>query len=70
MQPNNQMNRHSRGEKSEQLKTLRQWLNIIFMIGATVGLCVYFLADNTTGTIIILGAMVFKMVECVLRLIK
>ena len=40
------------------------------MLGAVAGLCVYFLANTTTGTIIILGAMVFKMVECVLRLIK
>lgn len=50
--------------------TLRQWLNIIFMLGAVVGMAIYFLADNTAGTYIILGSMVFKIVECVLRFLK
>ena len=70
MQPNNQMNRHSRGEKSEQLKTLRQWLNIIFMLGAIIGVAIYLLGDTTIGTIVILAAMSFKIVECSLRLIR
>jgi hypothetical protein len=49
---------------------LRQWLNIIFMLGAVVGVCLYFFADRQVGTIVILGAMVFKMIECVLRFVK
>ena len=41
------------------------------MLGALVGVIVYFLTDNTTtGTIIILVSMVFKMVESVLRFIR
>ena len=41
------------------------------MLGAVVGVAVYFLADTTTtGTVIILAAMVFKIVECLLRFIR
>lgn len=50
---------------------LRQWLNLIFMVGALIGVIVYFSSDNTqTGIIIILAAMVFKFVEVVLRIMK
>ena len=60
--------RHKR-ETEDRFLPIRQWLNIIFMLGALVGVIVYFLTDNTTtGTIIILVSMVFKMVESVLRL--
>ncbi|MBM6992606.1 MAG: hypothetical protein I3J02_04995 [Prevotella sp.] len=48
---------------------LRNWLNIIFMIGAIVGVCVYLALDHQTGIIIVLGAMVFKIVETALRFI-
>ena len=58
-------------ENKNNVSALRQWLNIIFMLGAVVGVIVYFLADlTTTGTIIILVAMVFKIIECVLRFIR
>ena len=56
-------------EKDPYMK-LRQWLNILFMIGAIAGMAVYFLANNTTGTYIILCSMVFKIIECVLRFLK
>lgn len=56
-------------EKDPYMK-LRQWLNIIFMVGAVVGMAVYFLVNNTTGTYIILASMIFKIVECVLRFLK
>lgn len=62
--------RHKR-EIEDRFLPIRQWLNIIFMLGALVGVIVYFLTDNTTtGTIIILVSMVFKMVESVLRFIR
>lgn len=48
---------------------LRNWLNIIFMTGAIVGMIIYFFSDNTIGTFIILAAMVFKIVETALRFI-
>ena len=60
--------RHRRNEQERDITTLmRQWLNIIFMIGAIVGMCVYFFAEERVGTYIILGSMVFKIVECALR---
>ncbi|MCR5077492.1 MAG: hypothetical protein K6A82_05575 [Prevotella sp.] len=59
-----------RQKQDDSHLAIRQWLNIIFMLGAIVGVILYFLADNpTTGTIIILVAMVFKIVECLLRFI-
>ena len=46
---------------------LRNWLNLVFMLGAAVGVALYFFSDHTVGTIVILAAMVFKIVECALR---
>lgn len=66
--PDHRIHRH---EPADQFLHIRQWLNIIFMLGAVVGVAVYFLADTTTvGTVIILAAMVFKIIECLLRFIR
>ena len=66
--PDHRMHRH---ERKDRFLYIRQWLNIIFMLGAVIGVIVYFLADlTTTGTIIILVAMVFKIIECILRFIR
>ena len=63
--------RRNKRETEDRFLPIRPWLNIIFMLGALVGVIVYFLTDNTTtGTIIILVSMVFKMVESVLRFIR
>nr|WP_311151019.1 hypothetical protein [uncultured Prevotella sp.] len=63
--------RRNKREVTDRFLPIRQWLNIIFMLGAIVGVAVYFLSDNTTvGTIIILVSMVFKMVESLLRFIR
>lgn len=63
--------RMHRQERKDRFLYIRQWLNIIFMPGAVIGVIVYFLADlTTTGTIIILVAMVFKIIECILRFIR
>lgn len=48
-------------------RMLRQWLNIIFMIGAIIGMAIFYFVEPTVGTIIILTAMVFKMAECAFR---
>lgn len=56
--------------KRDQFRMTRQWLNIIFMVGAIAGLLVYFLSDHRTGIIVILAAMVFKIVECALRMVR
>ena len=63
--------RMHRQERKDRFLYIRQWLNIIFMLGAVVGVIVYFLADlTTTGTLIILVAMLFKIIECILRFIR
>ena len=63
--------RMHRQERKDRFLYIRQWLTIIFMLGAVIGVIVYFLADlTTTGTIIILVAMVFKIIECILRFIR
>lgn len=66
--------RRHRGEeesKPDHFRNVRQWLNIIFMIGAITGVAFYLLyTPHTLGIIIILSAMVFKIVECALRFIK
>lgn len=58
--------RHRRAD--DQYFRLRNLLNIIFMLGAIVGVAVYMLSDRTVGTVVILVAMLFKIVECVFRL--
>ena len=66
------LRRRSRGEEEEpadRYRMLRQWLNILFMIGAVVGVVLY-LKYGDVGTYVILAAMILKIVECVLRLMK
>lgn len=63
--------RHRRPETNgDRHFKLRNILNIIFMIGAIVGMAVYFCTSHTTGTIIIMSAMIFKVAECCLRFIR
>ena len=53
-------------ENKNKVSALRQWLNIIFMVGAVIGVIFYFaLTDQTIG---ILSSMVFKFAEAALRL--
>lgn len=60
-----------RDEKKDQFRTIRQWLNIVFMAGAVGGFALYELhSPQSVGIIVILSAMVFKIVECALRFIK
>lgn len=61
--------RHRRSDDGGNQFKLRQILNIIFMVGAVIGVIVYFAGSHTIGTIIILAAMVFKMAESAIRLI-
>ncbi len=57
--------------EADGFRNVRQWLNIIFMIGAIVGVLTYlFHTPQTVGIIIVLVSMVFKIVECALRFIK
>ena len=58
---------HEEKNKEDRFFRIRNVLNIIFIIGALVGLVLYFASDHTSGTIVILAAMVFKIVESCLR---
>lgn len=65
------MDTRKRGEGREEprkRRLLRQWLNGLFLLGAVVGMGVYFFHDDEVGTYIILGSMVPKMVEASLRM--
>lgn len=59
-----------RGDGGGRYIVLRNILNIIFMVGAVVGVVVYYQCGREAGTVIILAAMVFKIVECVFRFLK
>ncbi|MBQ2208459.1 MAG: hypothetical protein II404_00660 [Prevotella sp.] len=49
---------------------IRNWLNIIFMLGAIVGLVFYFNHQKETGIYIILVSMAIKFAEAALRMFK
>lgn len=49
---------------------LRNWLNSIFILGAIIGMCVYFFGNRDIGTYIVLASMVLKFVECIFRVMK
>lgn len=55
---------------SSRTRTLRFWLNIVFMVGAIAGLVVYFYADREAAKYILIAASVFKFVELALRILK
>ena len=55
---------------SSRTRTLRLWLNIIFMVGAIAGLIVYFKVDHDLAKWILLGSLLFKFVELFLRIFK
>ena len=52
------------------IQVIRNWLNIIFMLGAIVGLIFYFTHHKETGIYIILISMVVKFAEAALRMFK
>lgn len=52
---------------------IRNWLNIIFMVGAVVGVIMYLQKNeqtHMTGLYIILCSMVVKVAESTLRMMK
>jgi len=52
------------------LNTLRNILNLIFMLTAVVGLIYYFSKSRETGTYIIMASMIIKFIEAGLRMVK
>ena len=67
------MNKYSNLEPFKdtgRLRGLRQWLNLIFIIGAIVGMIWFMKGDHDTAIYIMIGAGVFKFVELTLRIAK
>lgn len=62
--------RQRRGGGDDRYIVLRNVLNIIFMVGAVVGVVVFYQCGREAGTVIILASMLFKIVECVFRFMK
>ena len=62
--------RSHRKPKGDTMLPFRNVLNIIFMLLAIAGVVVYLWVDDTVCTYMVLAAMVIKMVECCIRMIK
>ena len=63
------LHRNPEENNMDQYFKIRNILNIIFMIGAVVGMGFYFFGNRTIGTIIIIIAIVIKLTESSIRLI-
>ena len=46
-----------------RIKVVRNWLNFLFIIGAIVGLIMYYKVSRETGIYVILGSMMIKFTE-------
>ena len=49
---------------------LRQWMNVVFILSALVGMGVYFWSSQTVGLYIVGAACVLKFIELTLRMMK
>ena len=49
---------------------VRNILNTIFIVGAAVGMIVYWKSSQPVGTYIIIGSMAFKFAEVCIRMMK
>ncbi len=66
----NEPRHHRRPERPKHL-ALRNTLNIIFMIGASIGCYMYMQDDmELMGGIVIIIAIAFKIAESIIRFIK
>lgn len=56
---------------SSKTRVVRFWLNVIFLVGAIIGLVVYFYTEEKElSKWILLTSCVFKFVELALRILK
>lgn len=66
--------RRQRGEpeddRGRKVLLVRNALNIIFMLGAVIGIAVYVFSDHVTGMYVIVAAIPFKIAEAVIRMLK
>ena len=51
-----------------KIKVVRNWLNFLFIIGAIVGLIMYYKVSRETGIYVIMGSMMIKFTESALRM--
>lgn len=70
MEPTRHHTKPSLYSGGDKFMMIRQVLNLIFMIGAIIGVIIFLTGNRTVGTIVILISMVFKIIECVLRFIR
>ena len=70
MDNNGRIHHRREDEKEDKHLKIRNILNIIFMLGALIGVGVYFLLDQWVGTIVIVIAMLFKFAECSFRFLS
>ncbi len=61
---------HKQEDKPDKFFMIRNILNLIFVLGAVIGLLFYFFWGKETGTFIILISMAFKFFECIFRFVK
>jgi hypothetical protein len=57
-------------DERDLLFWVRQALNVVFMLAAIAGVVCYVWIDKELGIYIVLGAMVVKMTESILRMVK
>lgn len=50
------------------IKKIRNGLNLLFIIGAVVGMALFYAYNRETGTYVILASMVIKFIESALRM--
>lgn len=61
---------HRRSPQDDKYFKIRNILNLIFILGAMAGMAVFYLKDTTTGALIIITAMAFKLAECCFRFLR
>jgi hypothetical protein len=53
-----------------RFRTLRFWLNVIFMVAAAAGMIIWFTDYREFASYLLIGAMVPKFIEVTLRIMK
>lgn len=61
---------HKDDRSPDRFFKIRNILNILFMMGAVIGVLIYLYSNRTVGTVVILISMVFKIIESTLRFIR
>jgi hypothetical protein len=57
-------------EDTGRTRRLRQWLNLLFIVGAVAGMALFTWKDHDAGIYVMIGAGVLKFIELTLRIAK